>query len=128
MSDTLPASFDTTARRQPTQQGVAQADGVFVRRLHIPDEDSYVPQHSHRYDHLTMLAVGSMRVWQDGVLRGDFAAPAEIVIPAGAKHVFLTLTPGVTFYCIHNTGRCGAVEELEQHELPCSGDCGRCRA
>ena len=57
----------------------------------IPKAGTYVPQHSHTYDHLSLLASGAMRAWCDGVHLGDFHAPAEIRIVAHAKHIFMAL-------------------------------------
>ena len=114
----LPAAYDFALDRPPAQVTVAEADGVHVAQITIPTAGTYVPQHSHRYEHLTMLATGSMRVWVEDELVGDFTAPAPITIPAERKHTFLALTDGVVFHCIHNVSRTGKVEELERHQLP----------
>ena len=113
----LPAAFNFELEKPPVQVVVNQADGIHVAQITVPVAGTYVPQHSHAYDHMTMLATGSMRVWVEGDLVGDFDAPIPLKIPAGKKHTFLALTDNVTFYCLHNVGRTGAVEELEQHEL-----------
>ena len=114
MSETLPVSFDV-APDQPISTDIALYGGVFAKRHVIPKAGTYVPQHSHGYDHLSLLASGAMRAWCDDKLVGNFKAPAEIRIPAGTKHTFLALTDETIFYCIHNAD---AFEEDECHELP----------
>lgn len=92
------------------------ADDVFVKVMHLPEAGLLVPQHSHEYSHLSMLAVGSVRVWRDDVLLGDFHSPAGIEIEAKCKHRFLSLEPSI-IYCIHNVSRTGKYEFLEEHQL-----------
>jgi quercetin dioxygenase-like cupin family protein len=79
------------------------ADGIFIK------------QHSHTYDHASMLASGSIRVWQDDVLVGDFVAPHPIEIKAGIKHTFASLQPNTVVYCIHQTRNYGVVDVAEIH-------------
>ena len=110
----LPEMFDAVPE-QPISTEIALYGGVFVKRHVVPKAGSYVPQHSHSYDHLSLLSAGAMRGWCDGKYLGDFTAPAEIRIPAGAKHTFLTLVDGTTFCCVHSVDR---FEEDEEHELP----------
>ena len=91
-------------------------DGVFIKQMVLPAAGITVPQHAHTYAHTSMLAVGSVRVWKDGVLMGDFHAPTGITIEAKVKHTFLSLEPSI-IYCIHNVGRDGSVSVHEHHEL-----------
>jgi hypothetical protein len=92
-------------------------DGVFIKQMHLKDAGLVVPQHSHTYGHTTLLAHGKLRAWKDDELLGDFDAPAQIYIAAGAKHTFLSLVPNTVAYCIHNVSRTGRVEIHESHEL-----------
>lgn len=78
-------------------------DNIFIKQMHLKDAGMFVPQHSHKYDHTSMLAVGSVRVWCDGALVGEFNAPKPIEIKAGTKHTFMSLEPNTIVYCIHNT-------------------------
>jgi quercetin dioxygenase-like cupin family protein len=103
---------------QPTVSEFA-VDGLFIAQISIAKATTIVPQHSHRYDHLTFLARGSVRVFCDGSSAREVAAPGAIKIPAGAKHLFETLTDDVLLLCIHNTNRSGAVEVIEEHQIAC---------
>lgn len=102
---------------QPHGVEIFTADGVFIKQMAIPKAGTMVPQHSHVFDHTSMLARGSVRVWKDGVLDGDVVAPAGIFIAAGIKHAFLALEDETIIYCIHNISRIGNVEIAEEHQL-----------
>lgn len=117
----LPARY-THDIPQPVQLDVHRADGLFARKVTIPEAGTFVPQHSHVYPHLTLLAFGSMRVWAGDELLGEFTAPQALTIAAGVKHTMMALTSPAVFFCCHNTMRTGDVEELEKHEFPPSDD------
>lgn len=85
-------------------------DGIFIKQMLMKVVGTFVPQHSHIYEHASMLAAGSVRVWQDGILMGDFIAPIPINIPANVMHTFMSLEPNTVIYCIHNIERTGAVD------------------
>lgn len=76
-----------------------------------------VPQHSHKYQHVTMIAKGSFRVWKDDVLLGDFKAPHGILIESHVKHKFLSLEDDCIAYCIHNIKDAEAVEIHEENAI-----------
>jgi hypothetical protein len=93
------------------------SDDIFIKEMHVPRAGTVIPQHSHKYDHTSMLALGAVRVWEDGELMGDFNSPAGILIKAGVKPTFLSLVDETIVYCIHNLARSNAVEVLEEHHL-----------
>ncbi len=81
------------------------ADDVFVKHIPIPVAGSIVPQHAHRYDHITFLATGALYAWADGKPLGRYNAPAPIFIAAGVKHTFQTVEDHTVILCIHSAGR-----------------------
>lgn len=103
MSHALP---NEVARRaiQPENVEIHFAGGLFVKQMRFAEANTYIPQHAHGSDHLSMLARGSVRVWEDGKYVGDRVAPTGIMIRAGVKHVFMSLQPETIIYCIHNIG------------------------
>lgn len=103
--------------QQPDQTDIVMADGIFAKQMRMRGVGLYVPQHSHTWDHITFVSLGSIRVWKDGVLLGDFHAPAGLAIPAGTKHTFLTLTPDTIISCVHRIDRTGAVEIESEHSI-----------
>lgn len=92
-------------------------DGIFIKQMHLDRAGMYVPQHSHKYEHASMLASGSVRVWQNDELIGDFKAPIPINIPAEVKHRFMSLEPNTVVYCIHRIDRSGEVDIHDHHEF-----------
>ena len=92
-------------------------DGVFIKQMLLKDAGMLVPQHSHAYDHTSMLAVGSVRVWVEGKYEGDFTAPTPLFIKAKHKHTFQSLVPNTLIYCIHNVGRTGRVQIHAEHQI-----------
>lgn len=112
----LPESF-TKAVEQPYEIDIALADDIFVKQIHVPKAHTYLPQHSHEYDHTTLLARGSVEVWLDEESLGVFFAPKPILILAGRKHLFCTLEDDTVIYCIHNVSRAGVIEVRDEHHL-----------
>lgn len=99
---------------QPTSELTLFA-GIFLKTYHIDDAGTAIPQHAHRWPHLTLVIAGAIRVWRGDELIGDFVAPAAIKIPALAKHAFLTLTRDVAFACIHAVGEAEDVDVAAEH-------------
>lgn len=56
--------------------------------------------HRHYFDHVTLLAVGSVEVEVEGHEPKRFDAPNFIVIDKDEKHKFTALTDGVVYYCV----------------------------
>jgi quercetin dioxygenase-like cupin family protein len=94
--------------------------GVYVREMLTPDAGTLIPQHKHRYDHLSYVAAGAVRVWRGDELLGDFAAPCAVRIEANAAHRFLTLVDGTLVLCIHATDA-AEVEIAEEHQFDFTG-------
>lgn len=105
------------AEHQPETVSVKCYGGIYYKVYRVPDLGTVIPQHSHDYDHLTALLQGSVRVWRDGRMVGDFAAPASIEIPAYCKHAFHTVTDNVVLACIHNADRLDAHDEPHVHDV-----------
>lgn len=56
--------------------------------------------HTHNFDHVTLLAVGSVLVEVEGFEPKEFVAPTFITIEKEHKHKFTALTDGVVYYCV----------------------------
>lgn len=56
--------------------------------------------HTHQFDHLTLLASGSLRVTVDGVAT-EFKAPHMIYIHKDKNHELVALEDNTVAYCIH---------------------------
>lgn len=103
------------AMAQPKQTDITMCPGLFCK-VAVFAKDTYIPQHSHAHEHLSLVAHGAVRVWCDGMLLGDFKAPAGIVIKARSKHLFLALQES-TVCCIHRVGLDGEPEIVDEHHL-----------
>lgn len=119
-----PSDLKLVESIQPDSIEFHAVDGIFIKSMGLRDAGMLVPQHSHAYAHISMLAKGAVRVWRDDQCLGDFKAPQAIFVQANAKHTFLSLEPDTLIYCIHNISRTGEVEIQEHHEIggkPCHG-------
>ena len=56
--------------------------------------------HKHNFDHVTLLAVGSVLVEVEGHEPKEFHAPTFITIDKDHHHNFTALTDGVVYYCV----------------------------
>lgn len=56
--------------------------------------------HAHNFDHVTLLAVGSVLVEVEGHPPKQFDAPTFITIDKDHEHKFTALTDGVVYYCV----------------------------
>ena len=75
-------------------------DWLFVKPLVLLAGEAVV-QHVHEYDHVTLVAAGTVRAWIEDQDQGEVTAPQVVRVAAGARHKFLAVTP-VVLYCIHN--------------------------
>lgn len=66
--------------------------------------------HTHQFDHLTLLASGSLRVTVDGVV-SDFKAPHMIFIKKDKNHELVALEDETVAYCIH------ALHNKDTHDI-----------
>jgi hypothetical protein len=56
--------------------------------------------HTHHFDHVTLLARGSVRVEVEGYPPKDFHAPTFVVIKKEHKHKFTALEADTLYYCV----------------------------
>jgi quercetin dioxygenase-like cupin family protein len=105
------------AAEQPISTEIRMADGVFTKSMVVRKAGTVIPQHSHRFDHVSVLVRGSVRVVTDDEDLGEFTAPCGILIRAGVKHLFETITDDVIVLCVHDIGTAEGVEVLEEHQI-----------
>jgi quercetin dioxygenase-like cupin family protein len=94
--------------------GIAHHFGgkAYAKETRIP-AGLRLEQHRHSFDHLSILASGSVVVSVDGV-DVEHVAPKCILIQAGKKHAVTALTDTVWF-CVHGT-ECADPSQID-HEL-----------
>lgn len=75
-------------------------DNVWVKYYYFPNEGGTHEGHAHAFDHITLLARGSVLMKHDNGEQ-QFTAPHLIVTPKGIKHQFITLESNTVFCCVH---------------------------
>jgi hypothetical protein len=107
------------APNQPVDELVLYA-GIYLRTWTVPDANTLLPQHAHRWDHLSLIVSGAVAVYEivDGGSHhiGNFTAGQTVKIAALAKHSFLTRAPNTVIACIHAT-EAAEVEIAAEHQL-----------
>lgn len=73
---------------------------LFSRMMHFAKAGDTELGHKHQFDHLTLLAHGSLRVTVEGKAT-DFKAPHMIYIHKDKNHELVALEDGTVAYCIH---------------------------
>jgi quercetin dioxygenase-like cupin family protein len=76
------------------------SDSLYAKECFIP-AGSLIVQHKHTYDHLSIVAQGTVRVLIDDEVK-EFTAPYCINIEKDKNHSVLAVTDCV-WYCIHGT-------------------------
>jgi len=84
--------------------------GVYAKETLIPAGHVLV-QHKHKFDHLSILASGSIELMVDGE-RKIVHAPACLTIEANKHHGVKSITD-VVWYCIHAT-ECTDTDEIDE--------------
>lgn len=82
-----------------------EANGVAIKQLAVNGKGTKVFQHSHEYDHISLVSVGSIEVWINGEQQESVVAPDAITIKANVEHEFVTLEEKTVIYCVHNIDR-----------------------
>ncbi|MGL5220888.1 MAG: hypothetical protein ACRC8G_15800 [Plesiomonas shigelloides] len=75
-------------------------DNVFVKLHKFLNAGDTHQGHAHVFDHITLLATGSVTMKHDNGEQ-DFTAPYLIVTPKGITHQFIAKEPNTVFCCIH---------------------------
>lgn len=93
------------------------SDDIMFLPIIVPLKGTKIPQHVHAFDHTTMITKGSVRVWVEDKLLGDFKEDAFIEIKAHKAHKFETLEDNTKICCVHNISKTGKVEIEAEHQL-----------
>lgn len=82
------------------QTDLKVVDNVFVKMHRFVYAGDTHEGHAHAFDHITLLAHGSVKMIHDNG-EAEFKAPHLIVTPKGIKHQFVALEAETVFCCIH---------------------------
>jgi quercetin dioxygenase-like cupin family protein len=73
---------------------------LWTRQMHFVKAGNTEYGHTHDFDHLTLLASGSVRITVDGEV-STFVAPHMIFISKDKRHEIVALEDNTVAYCIH---------------------------
>jgi len=90
---------------------------LWSRMMVFTDVGDTEPGHKHQFDHLTLLAHGSLKVSIDGV-SSVFKAPHMIYIHADKNHELVALEANTVAYCIHAIRKPGTDDILAPDMIP----------
>jgi hypothetical protein len=76
------------------------ASNVFVRQMTFVNAGDVELGHKHAFDHLSLLAVGSVKI-RIGAEESLFQAPHMVFIRADQEHEITAMEAGTTMFCIH---------------------------
>lgn len=76
--------------------------GIYLKIWKIQD-NTCVPQHKHKFEHLTAVFSGCVLVEVEGEESKVVYAPDAILVRAGLVHCFTALNGDATIGCIHST-------------------------
>lgn len=73
---------------------------LWSRMMHFEKAGDVENGHTHDFDHLTLLASGSLKITVDGETT-EFKAPHMIFIHKDKRHELIALEDNTVAYCIH---------------------------
>ena len=73
---------------------------LYSRMMHFENAGDIEKGHTHPFDHLTLLATGSLKIIVDGQ-ETIFKAPHMVYIHKDKKHELVALENNTVAYCIH---------------------------
>jgi hypothetical protein len=73
---------------------------IWVRQNLLKNAGDSTAGHKHRFDHVSLLAQGRVRVQVEGHEPKEFSAPTFIVIRKEHNHTFTALADGTIWYCV----------------------------
>lgn len=95
---------------------------LWLRQMHFAKAGDQNEGHVHNFDHITLLAKGSVTVDVEGQTT-DFTAPHMIFVAKGKRHFLIAKEDDTVAYCVHAL-RTGEREEdiLDPSMIPAGID------
>jgi len=81
-------------------QDIILVSNLWVKQMHFENPGDKMQGHSHKFDHPTLVATGSVKVTVEGIST-VFRAPHIIFIAKDKVHEIEAIEPGTVAYCIH---------------------------
>ena len=92
---------------------------LWVRQMSFTKAGDQNEGHIHNYDHITLLAAGSVRVHVEDKTT-DYKAPYMIMIVKGQRHYLEALEDNTIAYCVHalRNAESADAEILDPDQIP----------
>lgn len=103
------------------EQKITCVKNLWTRQMFFAKAGDANEGHVHNYDHITLLAHGSVRVHVDDKTT-DFKAPHMIYIQAGKSHFIEALEDGTVAYCVHALRDANTEEIIDPDQIPLGVD------
>jgi hypothetical protein len=73
---------------------------IWVRQNNFPHIGDSHAGHQHKFDHVTLLARGSVRVEVDGYEPKEYTAPTFMIMRKDKNHKMTATSPDTIYYCV----------------------------
>ena len=92
------------AKQTPQPEDVFfEVGNIFAKRILLPKKGDATIGHSHTFDHMTLVARGSVEISVLGKESKRYVQDEIILIEAGLHHSIIALEDNSALYCIHDT-------------------------
>ena len=81
-------------------EDIILVSNLWVKQMHFENSGDTMQGHSHKFDHPTLVATGSVKVTVESIST-IFRAPHIIFIAKDKMHEIEAMEPGTIAYCIH---------------------------
>ena len=90
---------------------------IWLRQMYFKKAGDANEGHEHNYDHISLLAHGSVRVHVEDKT-SDFTAPQMIYIKQGKSHFIEALEDGTVAYCVHALRDKDTADIIDPSQVP----------
>ncbi len=99
------------------ETSVNAVSNLYTRMMNFSNKGDTEPGHSHVYDHLTLLAAGSLKVTVEGKST-EFRAPHSIYIQKDKQHELVALEDNTLAFCIFALKDINGFDLLDPESVP----------
>lgn len=100
---------------------ISCVSNLFSKMMHFKKAGNVEYGHCHKFDHLTLLANGSLRVTIGGIAT-DYQAPHMIYIRKDVEHQLEALEDNTVAFCIHALRNGEGVDDIiDPDSIPTDG-------
>lgn len=82
------------------EEKISIVANTWIKQMNFKKVGDRMLGHKHNFDHQTLIAYGSVRVYVEDKV-AEFKAPTILTIQKGKEHMIEALEAGTIGYCIH---------------------------